>query len=187
MNKLFAKRIEMTVKFTDRGDQVGASVLQILPMKVEGLRNKDKHGYSAIRLQITNHKSQITKEIRTEETPEIGMEVKLDEVLKVGDLVSVAGVTKGKGFAGAVKRHGFAGGPRTHGQSDRERAPGSSGSTTTPGRVYKGKRRAGHMGVTRVVVKNLKVLEVNAEKNQLIIAGSVPGARKYTFLEVTRL
>lgn len=104
-----------------------------------------------------------------------GTVINISEVLKQGDLVDVTGVSKGKGFAGVVKRHHFKGGPRTHGQSDRERAPGSIGQTTTPGRVYKGKRMAGHMGASRATIKNLQVVDV--VDNQLVIKGLVPGAR----------
>ena len=87
----------------------------------------------------------------------------------------MTGTSKGKGFAGVVKRHGFAGGPKTHGQSDRWRAPGSIGATTTPGRVFKGQRMAGRMGLDRVTVQNLRVVRVDAERNLLLVEGSVPG------------
>lgn len=99
------------------------------------------------------------------------------EVFSAGDRVDVTGISKGRGFAGVVKRHGFRGGPRTHGQSDRLRAPGSIGSTTTPGRVYKGKRMAGHMGHERVTVQNLEVVQVDPERNLLLVRGAVPGPR----------
>ena len=99
------------------------------------------------------------------------------QVLSVGDLVDVTGVSKGKGFAGVMKRHGFRGGPATHGQSDRARAPGSIGATTTPGRVFKGLRMAGRMGNERVIVQNLKVVLVDPERNLLGIRGSIPGNR----------
>ncbi|MCA9861534.1 MAG: 50S ribosomal protein L3, partial [Thermomicrobiales bacterium] len=89
--------------------------------------------------------------------------------------VDVIGTSKGKGFAGGMKRHGFSGGPRTHGQSDRSRAPGSIGSSATPGRVFKGLRMAGRMGNDRVTVQNLRVLRVDADRNILLIEGSVPG------------
>ncbi len=108
----------------------------------------------------------------------VGKEVKLGEVFKEGDLLTVSGVSKGKGFAGVVKRYHFKGGPRTHGQSDRERGPGSIGSTTTPGRVLKGKRMAGRMGSQKVTVKNLAVARVDAEKNALYVKGAVPGVKK---------
>ncbi|MBI2622166.1 50S ribosomal protein L3 [Candidatus Microgenomates bacterium] len=101
-----------------------------------------------------------------------------EEQLQVGDIVKVTGISKGKGFAGVVKRHHFKGGPRTHGQSDRERAPGSIGQTTTPGRVYKGKRMAGRMGQDRVTIKNLLVIDVDAQNKITLIKGLVPGAKK---------
>ena len=92
------------------------------------------------------------------------------------DLVKVTGITKGRGFAGGVKRWGFHGGPKTHGQSDRHRAPGSIGQTTTPGRVFRGKHMAGHMGVNKLTITNLEVIEVDPEKNTLFIKGAIPGA-----------
>ena len=104
----------------------------------------------------------------------IGEEIKPSLFFKIGDRVKVTGTSKGKGFQGVVKRHGFAGGPRTHGQSDRERAPGSIGQTTTPGRVYKGKRMAGHMGDDQITVRDLPVVEI--VEDGLIIKGLVPGA-----------
>jgi len=107
-----------------------------------------------------------------------GKEVNLGEIFKEGEIITVRGISKGKGFAGNVKRHHFEGGPRTHGQSDRERAPGSIGSTTTPGRVLKGKRMAGRKGGERVTVKNLKVLKIDPEKNTIYLKGAVPGVRK---------
>lgn len=110
--------------------------------------------------------------------PKVGDTITINDVFKVGDAVRVTGISKGKGFAGVVKRHGFAGGPRTHGQSDRERAPGSIGQTTTPGRVYRGKRMAGHMGVTTVTIRGLKVVTIDPEKNILTVKGLVPGAKQ---------
>jgi large subunit ribosomal protein L3 len=94
----------------------------------------------------------------------------------VGEVVDIIGTSKGKGFQGGVKRHGFSGGPKTHGQSDRTRAPGSIGSGTTPGRVLKGTRMAGQMGNARVTVKKLQVIQADAERNLLVVKGSVPGA-----------
>jgi large subunit ribosomal protein L3 len=94
----------------------------------------------------------------------------------VGETVDIIGTSKGKGFQGGVKRHGFSGGPKTHGQSDRTRAPGSIGSGTTPGRVLKGTRMAGQMGNARVTVKKLQVIQADAERNLLLVKGSVPGA-----------
>src|SRR3972149_6318213 len=99
------------------------------------------------------------------------------DVFVVGEHVDVIGVSKGKGFQGPIKRYHFNRQPKTHGASDRTRAPGSSAQTTTPGRVYKGKRMAGHMGNDRVTSQNIKVVLVDAERNLLGVHGSVPGAK----------
>ncbi len=98
-------------------------------------------------------------------------------IFKSGDEVKVTGTTKGRGFAGSVKRWGFAGGPKTHGQSDRHRAPGSIGAGTTPGRVFKGKKMAGHMGNARLTVTGLEVIDVVTDKNLLLVKGAIPGPK----------
>jgi large subunit ribosomal protein L3 len=117
------------------------------------------------------------REIRTKDIEglEIGQKVDVG-IFAAGELVDVTGTSKGKGFAGVVKRHGFSGGPVTHGQSDRLRAPGSIGAGTTPGRVVKGLRMAGHMGADRVTVHNLLVVQVDPERNLLLVHGAIPGA-----------
>jgi large subunit ribosomal protein L3 len=178
----------MSGGYDDKGRRLSLTELQVLPSKVESLRTMEKNGYNSVRLQIINGKKAIYREVRTDEVPELGTEIKFDELLHPGDKISVSGISKGKGFAGVVKKFHFAGGPRTHGQSDRERAPGSSGSTTTPGRVYKGKRRAGHMGVEKVTVKNLVVHKVDIERRVLLIEGSVPGTKgNLSLLMIKRL
>ena len=105
-----------------------------------------------------------------------GDKLDLSQVLAVGDVVAVQGTSKGRGFAGGVKRHGFHGGPRTHGQSDRQRAIGSIGSGTDPGRVWKGKRMAGHYGVDTRTVKGLTVVYIDPDKREVWLSGPVPGA-----------
>ncbi len=119
----------------------------------------------------------IVREFRTKD-PQVneGDKVSVD-LFAIGEAVDVVGVSKGKGFAGGVKRYHFRGGPKTHGQSDRQRGPGSNGSTTTPGRVYKGSRRPGHMGDDRVTAQNLKVVLVDPERNLLGVRGAIPGGR----------
>ena len=91
--------------------------------------------------------------------------------------MNIRGISKGRGFAGVVKRHHFAGGPKSHGQSDRHRAPGSIGGGTFPGRVLKGTRMAGHMGHSKVTVRNLKVIGVETDRHLLLVNGAVPGAK----------
>jgi large subunit ribosomal protein L3 len=106
----------------------------------------------------------------------LGDLIRVEEIFNAGDTVHAVGTTKGKGFQGVVKRHGFAGvGDKTHGQHNRLRAPGSIGASSFPSRVFKGMRMAGHMGVDRVKVKNLKVVKVFPEKNLILIKGAIPG------------
>lgn len=109
-----------------------------------------------------------------------GSVVKVDQVLEVGDVVKVQGVSKGRGFAGVIKRHGFHGGPRTHGQSDRERAPGSIGAGTDPGRVWPGKKMPGHYGVENKTVTGLVVLYIDQETSEVWLTGPVPGFNSST-------
>jgi large subunit ribosomal protein L3 len=118
-------------------------------------------------------------EVKFNEKPEIkvGDTIKVSDIFAEGDIVTVTGTSKGKGFAGVVKRWKFAGGPKTHGQSDRQRAPGSIGQGTTPGRVLKGKHMAGRMGHDQVTIRNLKVVAVNPETNELSISSPIPGTR----------
>jgi large subunit ribosomal protein L3 len=117
------------------------------------------------------------REFRIKETEyKIGDKVTV-EVFGIGERVDVIGTSKGKGFAGAVKRYHFAGRSKTHGASDRIRSPGSNGSTTTPGRVYRGSRRPGHMGSDRVTAMGLKVVLVDTEHNLLGVHGAVPGPK----------
>ncbi len=117
---------------------------------------------------------------------QIGEKLTVSDFFNIGDKIKVSGISKGKGFAGVVKRHGFKGGPKTHGQSDRQRHPGSIGQTTTPGRVYKGKRMAGHMGREQVTVKNLAVFDIKPEENLLIVRGLIPG-NKGGLVKITKL
>lgn len=198
----------MTRGFDAKGQVVPLTELKLDSCIVSGMRTVDKDGYRAVVLGFGNNlKSTITKaqskvkkelggknlpvflrEFRlagNEEEAKIGNLVKAEDVFKIGDLVSVAALSKGKGFAGVVKRHGFKGGPRTHGQSDRERAPGSIGQTTTPGRVYKGKRMAGRLGGDRVTIRNQKVFNIDVENNLLYLTGSIPG-RRNTLVEIVK-
>jgi large subunit ribosomal protein L3 len=158
---------------------------------VTQIKKSDKEGYDAIQLGFGEAKRLnspqkghlkkigLLKHLREFvvndiESVKVGQVIDVS-IFKPGDFVDVTGISKGKGFAGVVKRHGFAGGPKTHGQSDRHRAPGSIGATTSPARVLKGMKMAGHMGNERVTVRRLKVVEADAERNLLLVRGSVPG------------
>ena len=189
---LLGRKLGMTQIFDARGETVPVTVLEVGPCVVTQILTEEKNGYSAVQLGFGHKKrlneperghlkasgaqSRHLREMKNDgaEAYEVGQTIKAD-FFEVGDLIDVTGTSKGKGFAGVVKRHGFAGGPKTHGQSDRWRAPGSIGATTTPGRVFKGQRMAGRMGHDRVTVQNLRVVRVDAERNLLLVEGSVPG------------
>lgn len=118
----------------------------------------------------------VLREVRTFGGDAVKVGQQFDATMfRIGELVDVVGTSKGKGFQGVMKRHGFGGGPRTHGQSDRSRAPGSIGAGNTPGRILKNTRMAGHMGNKRITVRRLEVVAADAERNVLLVRGSVPG------------
>ncbi len=196
INTLLGTKKGMTSTYDARGRRVGATMVEIVSNFVTQVKTTEtKDGYNAVQLGFGTKKSvrkpqlghgkkagvetpirwfRETKEEGQELQP--GTEIKLDQVFSIGDSVKVTGTSKGKGFQGGVRRHGFHGGPKTHGQSDRHRAPGSIGSGTTPGRVYKGKKMAGHMGVDRTTTSGLEVVGIDKAKNLLIIKGAVPGS-----------
>lgn len=197
INTLIGIKKNMTSTYDARGRRVGATVVQIDPNFVTQIKNLDKDGYEAIQLGMGTKKSvkkpqighaakaSLDKKIRwfrevriAGEVGEMkpGQEIKADQVFSVGDSVKVTGISKGKGFQGGVKRYNFAGGPKTHGQSDRHRAPGSIGSGTTPGRVYKGKHMAGHMGMDTVSLRGLEVISIDKQNNLMVIKGGIPGS-----------
>ena len=193
---LIGKKIGMTQIFDENGAALPVTLIEAGPCFVTQIRRVETEGYSAVQLGFEEVKPKrlaggeighlkrnnlaplkYLKEFRTKDV-QVAEGDKVDvSLFAVGEKVDVAGVSKGKGFAGAVKRYHFAGGPKTHGQSDRWRGPGSNGATTTPGRVYKGSRRPGHMGDEAVTAQNLKVVLVDAERNVIGVNGSVPGAR----------
>jgi large subunit ribosomal protein L3 len=190
---LLGRKLGMTQIFDDAGRAVPVTVLEVGPCVVTQVKTKAKDGYEAVQLGF-GHKKRLNKPMQghlraSGAQPQYLREVKVDDpesfsvgqvldcsLFAPGQLVDVTGWRKGRGFQGVVKRHGFRGGPKTHGQSDRLRAPGSIGSTTTPGRVHKGKRMAGRMGVQRVTVQNLQVMRVDLSRNLVLVKGAVPGA-----------
>ncbi len=177
---------------------MAVTAIQAGPSVVTQVKSRDRDGYDAIQVGFVEDKvkqSQLSspekghlrdlenvrylREFRTDDISSVKSGDKVNVgFLKQGDLINVIGLSKGKGFAGVVKRHHFAGGPKTHGQTDRHRAPGSIGATTFPGRVFKGKRMAGHMGNRRVTARNLKVIQADPESNLLLVKGAVPGANR---------
>lgn len=182
----------MTQVFTKEGEARGVTVVEAGPCVVVQVKTEEKDGYNAIQVgfgarkrmnePMKGHVKRLgqfrwLREFRVEDPKDYELGQKLGaELFEAGDLIDVAGTSKGRGFAGGVKRHHFHGGPKTHGQSDRHRAPGSIGSGTTPGRVRKGLRMAGHMGDERVTVKNLRIFESDPARGVVLIEGAVPGA-----------
>lgn len=193
---LIGKKVGMTQIFDEAGIAYPVTIIEAGPCYVTQVRLPEKEGYAAVQLGFNEaNPKRLTGgqlgHLKKNELPPLRylreFEIKSSEV-KVGDKyqvdifglgerVDIVGTSKGKGFAGAVKRYHFKGGPKTHGQSDRHRAPGSNGAGTTPGRVYKGSRRPGHMGSERVTSQGLKVVLVDAERNLLGVSGAVPGPR----------
>ena len=194
---LIGRKIGMTQIFDESGRAIPVTLLEAGPCFVSQIKNAENDGYSAVQLAFGEVKPKrlskaelghlktnnlppvrVLREFRTKKIEDVnpGDELKAS-VFAAGEFVDVIGTSKGKGFAGAMKRHGFHGGPATHGQSDRQRSPGSSGSGTTPGRVYKGKRRPGHMGDVQVTSSHIRVAMVDPERNLIAVQGSVPGAK----------
>ncbi|MFZ0469647.1 MAG: 50S ribosomal protein L3 [Thiogranum sp.] len=196
---LIGRKAGMTRIFTEDGESVPVTVVEVDPNRVTQVRSAEVDGYRA--LQVTAGKrraSRVNKamaghfakagaeagngiwEFRLADGEgddiQMGGQIGVD-IFEPGQKVDVAGTTIGKGFAGGVKRHNFRTQDATHGNSLSHRAPGSIGQCQTPGRVFKGKRMAGHMGNVRRTIQNLEVVRVDAERNLLLIKGAVPGAR----------
>ena len=193
---LIGKKVGMSQIFDERGVAYPVTLIEAGPCYVTQIRRPESEGYSAVQLGFSEtHPKRLSGgeigHLKTANLPPLrflrefrtkSLDVSVGDVMKadvftVGERVDVMGTSKGKGFAGAVKRYHFAGGPKTHGQSDRHRAPGSNGSGTTPGRVYKGSHRPGHMGDERVTVQSLKVVLVDPERNLIGVHGAVPGSK----------
>jgi large subunit ribosomal protein L3 len=189
---LLGKKVGMAQVYTEKGEVVPVTVLEVGPCFVTQIKTSDKEGYAAIQLGFEESKRlnkperghlknlptlRHLREVRASNSADYKIGQKLNVTLfTVGDLVDVSGVSKGKGHAGVIKRHHFRGSATTHGASDRVRRPGSSGATTTPGRVLRGLRMAGQMGNANTTILNLEVIKVDQERNVLAIKGTVPGA-----------
>jgi large subunit ribosomal protein L3 len=192
---LIGKKLGMTQVFAKGGELVPVTVILAGPCTVMQKRTRETDGYSAVQLGFGETKAQrlskaerehrkkaskmpsVLREFRDGAELEVGAEVKVEDLFKEGDLVDVTGVSKGRGYQGVIKRHGFSGFPATHGTHEYFRHGGSIGNRTHPGRVFKNKRMAGHMGSERVTAQNLAVVAVRAEDNVLLVRGAVPGGK----------
>ncbi|MEM0954771.1 MAG: 50S ribosomal protein L3 [Pseudomonadota bacterium] len=194
---LVGRKSGMTRVFTEDGASIPVTVIEVEPNRVTQVKDTDSDGYRAIQVTTgARRANRVSKseaghfskagveagrglwEFRLEgedEAPEVGAELTV-ETFEAGQIVDVAGKSKGKGFQGAVKRWNFRTQDATHGNSLAHRAPGSIGQCQTPGRVFKGKKMAGHMGAENVTTQGLEVVRVDVERNLLLIKGAVPGA-----------
>ncbi len=196
VNALLGRKLGMTRIFTEDGRWIEVTLLQAGPCTVVQRKTEDKDGYEAVQVGFEDRKAEkvtkplrghfeqagvppkrVLREFRVETASPLkpGDEIRSD-IFKAGDRVDVSGTSKGKGFAGVQKRHGFRGGPGTHG-SNFHRAPGSIGQSAFPSKVIRGKRMPGRMGNAGATTQNLEVIEVDPEKNLLVVRGCVPGAK----------
>jgi large subunit ribosomal protein L3 len=195
-----ATKLGMTQMFKEDGTQVPVTVLKVEPNVVVALKNRDEHGYVAVQLGTNETHDRKIKKPQSGYYKKLGSknyrrlkEFRVDstENYVVGDVIGVThfqpgqyiditGITKGKGFAGGMKRHGFGGLRASHGVSITHRCHGSTGNRTQPGKVFKGKKMAGHMGDVQVTIQNLKIHLVDAEKGVILVHGAVPGCKSGT-------
>ena len=193
---LIGKKVGMTQIFDEKGMIIPVTVIEAGPCVVAQVKTVETDGYNAHRLgfgEVKSHKvnkpqarnfakanveeKKHLREFRLDDVQnvKVGDEVKAD-TFEQGEKVDVQGISKGKGFQGVIKRHGQHRGPMGHG-SMYHRRPGSMGSTSTPGRVFKGKKLPGHMGVQKITIQNLEIIKVDMDKNVLLVKGSVPGPK----------
>lgn len=196
---LVGRKAGMTRVFTEDGASIPVTLIEVEPNRVTQVKTEQNDGYRALQVTVGSRRpSRVTKpmaghfakagvapgrglwefRLNADEGAEIavGAELKVD-LFQAGQKVDVTGTTIGKGFAGAIKRHHFRSQRMTHGNSLSHRAPGSIGQNQSPGRVFKGKKMAGHLGATQRCVQNLEVVRVDVERNLLAIKGAVPGAK----------
>ena len=199
MTGLIGKKVGMTQFYNAEGNLVPVTVVQTGPCVVVQKKESGKDGYNALQVGFGSKKSQrvnkpiqghmakagkgafaVLKEFRLDDVSkyEVGQELKVSELFKVGDRIDVAGISKGHGFTGVIKRWSFAGFPGSHGTHEYFRHGGSIGNRSYPGRVRKGKKMAGHWGDEQVSIQNLEVVDIRAEQDLLLIKGAVPGAKQ---------
>lgn len=195
MKGILGKKLGMTQIFTEAGNVVPVTVVEAGPVVVTQIKTTEKEGYNAVQVGFADAKEKSLnkpqkghlaaanvlkkhlKEFRMDSVEEfsVGQEMKAD-IFAAGEIIDVTGTSKGKGFQGPIKRHGQSRGPESHG-SRYHRRPGSMGACSFPGRVFKNKKLAGHMGSVTVTVQNLEVVRVDADKNLILVKGAIPGAK----------
>ena len=195
MKSVIGYKIGMTQVFTAEGTVIPVTVVEAGPVVVTQVKTIENDGYNAVQVGFVDAKEKSLnkpqkghlaaanvlkkhlKEFRVDSVEEftVGQEIKAD-LFAAGEIIDVTGISKGKGFQGPIKRHGQSRGPESHG-SRYHRRPGSMGACSFPGRVFKNKKLAGHMGSVKVTVQNLEVVRVDADKNLILVKGAIPGAK----------
>ena len=199
MTGLIGKKVGMMPFYNADGNVIPVTVIETGPCVVVQKKENAKDGYSALQVGFGSKKSQrvnkpqrghmakagkgafeVLKEFRSEDVSQyqVGQEIKVADLFKAGDLIDVAGISKGHGFTGVIKRWSFAGFPGSHGTHEYFRHGGSIGNRSFPGRVRKGKKMAGHWGNERISIQNLEIVAVRPEENLLLVKGAVPGAKR---------
>lgn len=196
---LIGRKVGMTRIFTEQGESIPVTVIEMEPNRITQVKTSDNDGYNAIQVTVGNRRAnrvnkaaaghfakagveagRKTVEFRLgdEETTELtaGSEIKAD-IFEAGQIVDVTGTSIGKGFQGGIKRHNFHRQDMTHGNSISHRSNGSIGQNQTPGRVFKGKKMSGHMGAAKSTVQNLEIVRVDVDKNLVLVRGGVPGSK----------
>jgi len=192
---LLGKKIGMTSLFTNTGEQIPVTVINVGPCVVTQIKTIATDGYDSIQLGFGEKKEKRInkpikghfekcgggnysklKEFKVSDITsfKLGQTIQVEEIFEIGERIKVTGTTKGRGFSGVIKRHGFHGGKKTHGSMS-HRIPGSIGCSATPGRVIKGKKMPGQYGNTRNTVKNMEIVDIRPEKNLILIKGAIPG------------
>ena len=198
ISAIIGEKLGMTQVFNDENQAIPVTVIKAGPVRVTQIKNEDKDGYGAIQIAfkemsankagrpatghfakagVAPHRHLVEVRVDDPERYELGQEITIADVLEDGAKADVAAISKGKGFAGVIKRHGFQGQGASHGVHKVHRAPGAIGACATPARVFKGKRMPGRMGGDQTTVLNLEVIEVDGERNLLLVKGAVPGPK----------
>lgn len=198
MKAIIGEKLGMTQVFDDENRAIPVTVIKAGPVRVTQIKHAENDGYAAIQIAyremaanratraqvghfakagIAPHRHVVELRVDDPDAYELGQEITIADVLEVGQQADATGISKGKGFAGVMKRHGFKGQGASHGVHKVHRAPGAIGACATPARVFKGKRLPGRMGGDQTTVLNLDVVQIDAERNVLLLKGAVPGPK----------
>ena len=196
MNMIIGEKLGMTQVFDDENRAIPVTVIKAGPVRITQIKRPETDGYAAVQIAykemasanraqsghfakagVAPHRHVVEVRVDDVDEYELGQEITIGEVLEAGQRADAAGISKGKGFAGVMKRHGFKGASASHGVHKVHRAPGSIGACATPARVFKGKRMPGRMGGDQTTILNLEVVQVDAERNVLLLKGAVPGPK----------